>query len=82
MAVDALRTGAVHRLRPALDLPPDADRAAVVSAVATRTGRPEWQVDAILYGAQPTTDDQLVQLVSDLDGLVHTLIDVPEGERR
>jgi hypothetical protein len=82
VAVDALRTSALHRLRPALGLPPDADRPTVAAAVATPTGRPEWQVDGILYGAQPADDDQLVQLVGDLDSLVHTLTDVPKGERR
>ncbi len=82
VAVDALRTGALHRIRPALRLPPDAGRAAVVAAVVTRTGGPEWQVDAILYGARPADDQQLVQLVNDLDSLVHTLTDVPKGEPR
>jgi hypothetical protein len=82
VAVDALRTGALHRLRAALGLPRDADRAAVVAAVAARTGWPAWQVDLVLYGAQPADDEQLVQLVADLDRLVHTVTDVPKGEPR
>ena len=79
VAVDTLRTGALQRIRPALGLPPDADRPTVVAAALARTGRPDWPVEDILYGAQPNDDAELVRLVTDLDTLVHALTAIPEA---
>ncbi|MFD0776547.1 DUF4350 domain-containing protein, partial [Streptomonospora algeriensis] len=63
--------------RPGLGLGPDAARAAVVEAVAARTGEDPARLGTLLYGpAEPgtadpyTADDQgLVRLADELDGL-------------
>jgi hypothetical protein len=81
-ALQALRNTALRRLGSALDLAPDAPRSAVTEAVAARTGWAPDQVDAILYGAQPGDDEQLVRLAADLDHLLHTSIDVHKGAPR
>jgi hypothetical protein len=81
-ALRALRDTALRRLRSALDLPRDTPRPAVVAAVAARTGWPVEQVDAILYGARPDADAELVRLAADLDLLLHTCIDVTKGAPR
>jgi len=44
--------------------------AALVAAVADRTGRPAVAVHALLYGAIPESDDALVALADDLDTLM------------
>jgi hypothetical protein len=79
-ALGALRTSALRRLLPALDLDPDSPAATVVAQVAARTGRPADEVDAILYGPAPSTDAELVQAVAQLDALTHqTLADAAVG---
>ncbi len=75
-ALHTLRTSALARLRSALDIPPDARRAAIIEAVAARTGWPPDHVDAILYGAEPAEDAELVRLARDLDHLLHLSIDI------
>jgi hypothetical protein len=69
VAATALRTGVRARLLPALRLPRRADPAAVVAAVARRSGRPAGDVDRLLYGAAPADDAALVRLADDLDAL-------------
>jgi len=81
-AIRALRDSALGRLREALDLPPDAAAPLVVDAVAARTGRPAEQVDEVLFGADPTSDQELVRLAADLDRLLHTSTDVHKGVPR
>jgi hypothetical protein len=66
-AADALRTAALQRLRPRLGLGPNADQHAVVQAAAARGGADPVRVGAALFGAAPTTDDELVALAVDLD---------------
>ena len=72
-AAVALRTATLARLRAPLGLPRPtdsaADRVAVVAAVAARTGRPQADVAALLYGGAPADDPALVRLADDLDQL-------------
>lgn len=69
----ALRTATLARLRGPLGLPRStdsaADRAAVVAAVAARTGRPQAEVADLLYGGAPADDPALVRLADELDRL-------------
>lgn len=69
-AMNALRTAAVHRILPALDLPPDTPQAQVTAAVAARSGAPPEYVRELLYGPEPETDDQLTAQAAALDALV------------
>ncbi|GAA1757523.1 DUF4350 domain-containing protein [Streptomonospora arabica] len=76
-AADALRSGTLRRIRPALGLGPDTAPGAVVEAAAARSGMRPSHIGALLYGpgepgtADPyTADDQgLVRLTDELDGL-------------
>jgi hypothetical protein len=68
-AAGALRTATRRRLAAALHLDPSAPAAAVVDAVAMRTGRSAPTVGAVLYGADPADDMQLVALAAQLDEL-------------
>jgi hypothetical protein len=83
-ALAALRTAALHRLLPVLDLPDasgEPEPSTVVSALAERTGWDADRVDAVLYGPEPTTDAELVLAARDLDALLHdALTDVHEGD--
>lgn len=58
--LDALRMGSVRRLAIDLGLPRSADVDAVVSAVATRLGRSEAAVRALLLDDVPGTDAELI----------------------
>lgn len=66
---DVLRDAARQRVVPLLGLPRRADPATVVAAVAGRTGRPEVDVGALMYGAAPGDDAALVRLADELDAL-------------
>ncbi|MEJ3741872.1 DUF4350 domain-containing protein [Actinomycetes bacterium KLBMP 9797] len=83
---DILRRAARHRVIPLLSLPPDADADALVDAVANQTGRDRDEVDALLYGPAPETEEELRQLARDLDVLAHAVSAPPstrdEGEQR
>jgi hypothetical protein len=68
-AADALRRATLGRLVPLLGLPRRADPTAVVDALTRRTGRPQRDIGALLYGAAPTDDAGLVRLVAALDAL-------------
>jgi hypothetical protein len=48
-------------------LPRDADPAALVSSVSTRTGREANDVGAVLYGPPVPDDPALVRLAGELD---------------
>ena len=81
-AAQALRAGALARLVPRLGIdaptggepPPEA----VVAAVASRSGRPDAEVHAVLYGPPPDDDAGLVRLTDMLDAMVRSTLD-PEG---
>jgi hypothetical protein len=81
LALDTLRTAALHRIRRALGLDPDAAAPAVVGQLSERTGAPTEEIDAILYTAQPGDDPELVRLAGQLDRLLHSLTE-PSGEPR
>jgi hypothetical protein len=78
-AAAALRSGALARMVPRLgidaagggDPPPDA----VVSTVAARSGRPDAEVHALLYGPPPSEDAGLVYLADALDSMVSATLD-------
>jgi len=72
-ALAALQAAARHRLLPLLDLPRDAAEDDVVAAVAARTRRPTDQIRTVLYGVEPSGDDELLSTVADLDALVTAL---------
>ena len=69
-AATALRADARRTVTGRLGLPRAAPPAAVVAAVAARTGRGPGEVGALLDGAVPADDAALVRLATDLDTLV------------
>ncbi len=81
-AAQAVRAGALARLVPRLGIdspaggepPPEA----VVAAVASRSGRPDAEVHAVLFGPPPVDDAGLVRLTDTLDAMVRSTLD-PEG---
>jgi len=78
-AAEALRSGALARLVPRLGIdrargaepPPEA----IVAAVASRSGRPEAAVHAVLFGPPPSDDAGLVALADSLDSIVRDTLD-------
>ncbi|MEU3454626.1 DUF4350 domain-containing protein [Micromonospora sp. NPDC006766] len=81
-AWDAVRTAALRRLAPVVGpVPPGTDAAAFVGRdldsfigrLAERSGQPPAEVHAILYPAEPATDDDLTVAVARLDALVDTV---------
>lgn len=78
-ALDSLRSGALRRLLPLLELGPDPGRRAIVTALAERSGWPPERVDAALYGVVPDTDAELRAAVAELDLLVWLVHEEREG---
>ncbi|OBK35746.1 hypothetical protein A5658_01210 [Mycobacterium sp. 1245111.1] len=68
-AAAALRTAALQRLVPRLGLGVDAPPAAVVQALASRSGSDPETLGHILFGPPPATDGDLVQLSRALDDI-------------
>ena len=68
-AAESLRGARRVRLGRLLGLPPRSDAAALVDAVAARSGRSPAEVGALLYGAAPADDRALVALADALDAL-------------
>lgn len=68
-AADALRIGTIGRLAPALGLSRLASVEQVVLAAAARTGRSREDLHALLVGAEPRSDADLVALSDDLGRL-------------
>ncbi|MCW6006988.1 hypothetical protein K1W54_20740 [Micromonospora sp. CPCC 205371] len=83
---DILREAARQRTAALLRLEPDDDGEALASAIAAHTGRPRDDVDDLLYGPSPETDEELVALAADLDALAHEVgappVRTDEGEQR
>ncbi|MEH1128520.1 DUF4350 domain-containing protein [Micromonospora sp. CPCC 206061] len=83
---DILREAARQRAATLLRLEPDADEGALADAVAVHTGWNRDEVDHLLYGASPETDEELVALAADLDALAHEVgappVRTDEGEQR
>ncbi|MBO0870796.1 MAG: DUF4350 domain-containing protein, partial [Micromonosporaceae bacterium] len=69
-ALEVLRGAARQRLLAGFGLQLDTTPAALVSAVADRTGRGVDEVAAVLYGPEPEDDNELVRAVAQLDNLV------------
>jgi uncharacterized membrane protein YgcG len=78
-ALDSLRSGALRRLLPLLELGPDPGRRGIVAALAERSGWPPERVDAALYGVVPDTDAELHAAVAELDLLVWLVHEEREG---
>lgn len=77
-AAEALRAGALARLVPRLGIDAAGGEPApeaVVAAVAARSGRPDAEVHAALYGPPPADDAGLVRLTETLDSMVRTTLD-------
>ncbi|MGS2618912.1 DUF4350 domain-containing protein [Micromonospora sp. LZ34] len=92
-AARTLREAALTRLRPRLNLPADAPPDRVAGAVAARAGGDPAATEELLYGGEPETDQELLELARGLDGVTRTvasppaspdapLPDRPEGEPR
>ncbi|GAA1878536.1 DUF4350 domain-containing protein [Asanoa iriomotensis] len=77
---DVLRQAALRRIEPALGLEPEHTRPEVVAAVAQRTGRDADQVDRLLYGPEPTHDDDLLDLARGLDAVADEVGGVPSRD--
>lgn len=77
MAARTLRTAALDRLLPRLNLPPTAPTAEVAAAVAARTGDGPGRTEELLYGAAPDTDQDLLELARALDRLTGTVAPHP-----
>lgn len=69
-AAEQLRTAARRRLLPMLGMPRRSAPAAIVDAVAARTGRAGADVGVLLYGAAPVGDAELVRLADALDAVL------------
>ena len=68
-AAAVLRATTADRLLPRLALPRDAAAGVVGAELARRTGRPQAELEALLYGPVPADDGALVALAADLDTL-------------
>jgi hypothetical protein len=74
LAAGALRSGALARIVPRLQLGLSPRPDAVVTAVSARTRLPGQQVSDLLYGAPPVDDAALVRLADALDALVRAML--------
>ncbi|MDP9220532.1 MAG: hypothetical protein M3P23_08330, partial [Actinomycetota bacterium] len=72
---DALRGGARSRLVPFLGLGADPTPAALVSAVAARSGLSPDEAGGLLFGGPPADDAGLVHLADALDTMIRTTLD-------
>ena len=82
-ALDALRVGAVSRMATALGLGRAASVPEVIAAAAAATGRDPGEVHAIVVGALPAADRELVTLTDRLRSLEADVADAvdPTGGR-
>ncbi|WP_187398597.1 DUF4350 domain-containing protein [Micromonospora sp. WP24] len=72
-----LRTAALARLLPWLNLPAETPRDRVATAVAARAGGEPEQVEELLYGDDPATDQELLDLARSLDALTRAAAESP-----
>lgn len=68
-----LRATTLARLLPWLNLPADTPPERVARAVAARTGGDPEQIEDLLYGDDPDTDQELLDLARSLDALSRTV---------
>ncbi|MGC5018353.1 DUF4350 domain-containing protein [Micromonospora sp. DT47] len=85
-AAGTLRAAALDRLLTRLNLPGTAPPAEVAALVAGRTGDTPEQVHELLYGADPDSDAELLELARSLDRVTRTVTAAPdhptEGDHR
>ncbi|MET7748798.1 DUF4350 domain-containing protein [Micromonospora sp. NPDC005367] len=72
-----LRSAALARLVPWLNLPVDAPQDRVATAVAARTGGEPEQIEELLYGDDPATDEELLTLARSLDTVTRAVVASP-----
>ncbi|MGZ5390673.1 MAG: DUF4350 domain-containing protein [Mycobacterium sp.] len=68
-AATALRTATLQRMLPRLGLSNNAERPAIVSTVAQRSGAHAQTLAHTLFGPPPVSDDDLVNLARELDNI-------------
>ncbi|WP_313674046.1 DUF4350 domain-containing protein [Mycolicibacterium sp.] len=68
-AAAALRTAALHRLRPRLGLDAGASEVSVTAALAWRCGMEQHAVGGVLFGPPPESDNELLELARSLDDI-------------
>lgn len=79
-ALRALRSGALHRLRPIVGLSTQSPESDIVAAVAARSGWPVEQVSGILFHTEVENERQLMDLSNALDRLVDAVENAePQG---
>ncbi|MDG4820910.1 DUF4350 domain-containing protein [Asanoa sp. WMMD1127] len=79
-AAEVLRRAALRRIEPALGLEPGHTPTDVAEAVAARTGRDPDRLGALLYGPEPTHDDELLDLARGLDTVADEVGGVPSRD--
>ncbi len=80
---ETLRAATLDRVRPRLNLPPDAPDDEVTARIAARAGVAPERVADLLHGPVPDDDRELLALARELDALTRTLApQSSEGERR
>ncbi|MGH8791598.1 MAG: DUF4350 domain-containing protein [Stackebrandtia sp.] len=78
----ALRFGALDRVRPVLRVSTQATQDEVVAAAAARSGWTDAQVSEVLYGAEPTSEAELLAAVHTLDALTAAIENAnPQGSK-
>ncbi|MEV0805224.1 DUF4350 domain-containing protein [Micromonospora sp. NPDC050200] len=85
-AADTLRAAALDRLSARLNLPATAPPAQVAALVAARAGGTPDEAHELLYGAEPSSDTELLELARSLDRMTRTVAASPdhptEGDHR
>lgn len=77
-AAETLRAAALDRLLPRLNLPPTTPPAEVAARVARRADIAADQAEDLLYGDEPATDQDLLELARALDRLTRTVAASPD----
>ncbi|MFI7606632.1 DUF4350 domain-containing protein [Micromonospora sp. NPDC049366] len=78
-AARTLRAATLTRVLPRLNLPADAPPDRVAAAVAARTGEGPGPTEELLYGGDPATDQELLDLARALDRITRTVAEAPPG---
>lgn len=68
-ATAALRAASAARMAARLGVPRHATPRELVAALALATGRPDADIDALVYGSAPTTEADMMAIVTGLDTL-------------
>ncbi|MEO3780856.1 DUF4350 domain-containing protein [Micromonospora sp. B11E3] len=74
-AARTLRSAALARLLPRLNLPAETPTTEVAGAVAARASGTVAQAHDLLYGGEPTSDRELLDLARSLDRLTRTVVE-------